>query len=82
HLPKLRLKFGSIRGALHFKSLCNKAPLKYRSICPPYFYIWLIIFSYRLLGRFFYLTSLNDQHIKLIKMSVNMEMFYKELIMT
>ncbi|WP_213069019.1 hypothetical protein, partial [Acinetobacter baumannii] len=23
--PKLRLKFGSIRGALHFKSLCNKA---------------------------------------------------------
>ncbi|WP_228145871.1 cupin domain-containing protein, partial [Acinetobacter baumannii] len=26
HLPKLRLKFGSIRGALHFKSLCNKAP--------------------------------------------------------
>ncbi len=24
-LPKLRLKFGSIRGALHFKSLCNKA---------------------------------------------------------
>ncbi|MDP1318209.1 hypothetical protein Q8H44_15495, partial [Acinetobacter lwoffii] len=25
HLPKLRLKFGSIRGALHFKSLCNKA---------------------------------------------------------
>ncbi|WP_413153287.1 hypothetical protein, partial [Acinetobacter baumannii] len=40
------------------------------------------IFSYRLLGRFFYLTSLNDQHIKLIKMSVNMEMFYKELIMT
>ncbi|WP_462184665.1 hypothetical protein, partial [Acinetobacter baumannii] len=27
HLPKLRLKFGSIRGALHFKSLCNKAPL-------------------------------------------------------
>lgn len=59
-----------------------KYPLKYRSICPPYFYIWLIIFSYRLLGRFFYLTSLNDQHIKLIKMSVNMEMFYKELIMT
>ncbi|MCJ9203689.1 hypothetical protein K5F07_18595, partial [Acinetobacter baumannii] len=27
HLPKLRLKFGSIRGALHFKSLCNKASL-------------------------------------------------------
>ncbi|MFA8916794.1 hypothetical protein ACEJ80_19180, partial [Acinetobacter baumannii] len=26
-LPKLRLKFGSIRGALHFKSLCNKAYL-------------------------------------------------------
>ncbi|MCF4388315.1 hypothetical protein L1X30_16780, partial [Acinetobacter baumannii] len=25
HLPKLRLKFGSIRGALPFKSLCNKA---------------------------------------------------------
>ena len=24
-LIKLRLKFGSIRGALHFKSLCNKA---------------------------------------------------------
>lgn len=44
-----------------------KYPLKYRSICPPYFYIWLIIFSYRLLGRFFYLTSLNHQHIKLIK---------------
>ncbi|MCU4324834.1 hypothetical protein, partial [Acinetobacter schindleri] len=25
HLPKLRLKFSSIRGTLHFKSLCNKA---------------------------------------------------------
>ncbi len=24
-LTKLRLKFGSISGALHFKSLCNKA---------------------------------------------------------
>ncbi|MCJ9356336.1 hypothetical protein, partial [Acinetobacter baumannii] len=28
-LPKLRLKFGSIRGALHFKSLCNKAKMLY-----------------------------------------------------
>ncbi|MDQ8975947.1 helix-turn-helix domain-containing protein, partial [Acinetobacter johnsonii] len=28
HLPKLRLKFSSIRGALHFKSLCNKAVLE------------------------------------------------------
>ena len=27
-LIKLRLKFGSIRGALHFKSLCNKAIYK------------------------------------------------------
>ncbi|HRB57588.1 MAG TPA: hypothetical protein PLR05_06475, partial [Acinetobacter johnsonii] len=25
HLPKLRLKFSSIRGALHFQSLCNEA---------------------------------------------------------
>ena len=25
HLPKLRLKLGSIRGALPFQSLCNKA---------------------------------------------------------
>ena len=25
---QLRLKFGSIRGALHFKSLCNKAIYK------------------------------------------------------
>ncbi|MEL1601698.1 hypothetical protein V2W64_19190, partial [Acinetobacter baumannii] len=31
-LPKLRLKFGSIRGALHFKSLCNKAVHSGRSL--------------------------------------------------
>ncbi|WP_213029807.1 hypothetical protein, partial [Acinetobacter baumannii] len=31
HLPKLRLKFGSIRGALHFKSLCNKAHRSYHT---------------------------------------------------
>ncbi|WP_286435223.1 hypothetical protein, partial [Acinetobacter sp. 256-1] len=36
HLPKLRLKFGSIRGALHFKSLCNKAKSNQKH--NPFFY--------------------------------------------